>query len=435
MSRGPLLGPPRSLAVWLTVLAALMLAVGSGVALFLWLLDVVTRWQWHAPALLFLLPLAGLLSHTLYQQLGGPANQGNALLFSEILNPREGLPLRMAPLVLLGTLLTHLGGGSAGREGTALQIGGSLASTLDRWTRRLAPTRWQPDTDHERLLLRAGVAAGFGAVFGTPLAGALFALEVLTAPRPSAMQALASLVVCMLAAFGADAVTLAWGITHTSYPTLTRAALGIGAADLTLVGKVLLAALGFGAAGLLFAAATVAVATQLKAQVGRRWLHPVMGSAVVIAAALLLGSRDYLGLGVQPPPGGTVSIVTSFDPSANIPSWAAFAKLGFTAVTVGSGFKGGEVTPLFFVGSTLGNTLGQLLHGPVALFAALGFVAVFAAATKTPLACTVMGLELFGGEMALYLGVACFAARAVSGRLSIYAHHGERRTENGTFPT
>jgi len=442
MTRSPLVGSPWSLAVWLVLLVALVLAIGSGVALFLWLLDLVTRWQWQTPALLFLLPIAGLLSYLLYQEFGGRANQGNALLFSEILSPRDGLPLRMAPLVLLGTLLTHMSGGSAGREGTALQIGGSLASTLDRWTRRLAPTRWQPDDQHQRLMLRAGVAAGFGAVFGTPWAGAFFALEVLTHPRLGLQQALTGLVICLLAAFGADAVTLAWGITHTAYPTLSRAALGIGAADPALVGKTLLAALGFGAAGLLFAEATHTVARQLSTRVSRRWLHPVFGSVLVIAAVLLLGTRDYLGLGVEPPPGGVVSIVTSFDANADVPAWAAFAKLGFTAVTVGSGFKGGEVTPLFFVGSTLGNTFGHLLHAPIALFAALGFVAVFAAATKTPLACTVMGLELFGGEMALYLGVACYAARAVSGRFSIYAHHGdaqrveahqgERQTEDGT---
>jgi H+/Cl- antiporter ClcA len=129
-----------------------------------------------------------------------------------------------------------------------------------------------------------------------------------------------------------------------------------------------------------------------------------------------------LGLGVLPPPGGHASIVTSFDPTAAIPPWAALAKLGFTAVTVGSGFKGGEVTPLFFIGSTLGHTLGTVLDAPIALFAALGFVAVFAAATRTPIACIVMGLELFGSDVPLYLAVACIAASAVSGNWRIYAH-------------
>ncbi len=434
MTRGPGIASLRPLAAWLVILPTLALAIGSGVALFLWLLDLVTRWQWQTPALLFLLPLTGLISHTLYEKVGGRAGEGNALLFRELLTPRDGVPLRMAPLVLLGTLLTHLGGGSAGREGTALQIGGSLASTLDRWGRRLSPSRWQPGDNAERLILRAGIAAGFGAVFGTPLAGALFALEVLRSPRPTGRQALSGLLVCLVAALGADAVTLSWGITHTAYPQLSRSALAIGPADPRLFAKVMLAALGFGAAGVLFAAATRMVDRQLRLHVTRRWLHPVLGSLVVIAAVLLLGTRDYLGLGVVPPPNGAVSIVSSFEADAAIPGWAAFAKLGFTAVTVGSGFKGGEVTPLFFVGSTLGHTVGHLLQAPVALFAALGFVAVFAAATKTPLACTIMGLELFGGEMALYLAVACFTAWAVSGRLGIYARPDERQTGNGTSP-
>lgn len=418
MTRGPGFASLRPLAAWLVILPTLALAIGSGVALFLWLLDLVTRWQWQTPALLFLLPLTGLLSHVLYAKVGGRAGEGNALLFRELLTPRDGVPLRMAPLVLLGTLLTHLGGGSAGREGTAIQIGGSLASTLDRWGSRLSPSRWQPGEDEQRRLLRCGLAAGFGAVFGTPLAGALFALEVLTVARPTVRD----LLTCLLAALGADLVTSSWGIGHTAFPQLSLAALRIAAADPVLLAKVLVAALLFGVAGSLFAEAVHFVTRLLQRHTPRSWLHPVLGSLVVMGAVLLLGSRDYLGLGVLPPPGGEVSIVTSFDASASIPAWAALAKLGFTAVTVGSGFKGGEVTPLFFVGSTLGHSLALWLQAPVALFAGLGLVAVFAAATRTPLACTVMGLELFGVETALYLAVACFAASAVAGARRIYPH-------------
>jgi len=139
-----------------------------------------------------------------------------------------------------------------------------------------------------------------------------------------------------------------------------------------------------------------------------------------MALVWLAGTRDYLGLGVETPPGGQVSIVAAFQPGGAEPlSW--LWKMVFTAVTLASGFKGGEVTPLFFIGATLGHSLGLLMGEPVALFAALGFLAVFAGAANTPLACTIMGIELFGGQYAVYFAVACFVAYLASGHSGIYA--------------
>ncbi|MDP1586753.1 MAG: chloride channel protein, partial [Prosthecobacter sp.] len=140
---------------------------------------------------------------------------------------------------------------------------------------------------------------------------------------------------------------------------------------------------------------------------------------IVIALVYLLGTRDYLGLGVEAPPGGKVSIVAAFHEGGATPlSW--LWKTIFTAITLASGFKGGEVTPLFFIGSTLGHTVGVLMHEPVALFAALGFIAIFAGAANTPLACTVMGIELFGAHYAVYFAVACFVSYLFSGHSGIY---------------
>ena len=165
------------LVKWLAICVPSGAAVGSAVALFLWSLDRVTELHWQYPWLLYLLPVGGLASGYLYHRLGQTAEAGNNLIMEQIHEPGGGVPARMAPLVLVGTLITHLFGGSAGREGTAVQMGGSIVATLGRWL-KLSPSEM-------RILLTSGIAAGFGAVFGTPLTGAIFAIEVLTIGRMS----------------------------------------------------------------------------------------------------------------------------------------------------------------------------------------------------------------------------------------------------------
>lgn len=406
---------------WLMFCVPLGVIVGSVVAFFLWSLDRVTELQWNFPWLLFLLPLAGLVSGLMYHYFGKNSEAGNSLILAQIQEPSEGVPTRMAPLVLAGTLITHLFGGSAGREGTAVQMGGSLASAWGRWLRL--------NVDETRWLLMAGVAAGFGAVFGTPLAGAIFAVEVMLGGRPR----YAALLPCLIAAFVADQITIAWGIGHTAYamdcladPTLFSL---MHTGYWLVAAKVLIAGILFGFASRLFVQLTHVVQWTFKNWITIAWLRPAVGGCVVIALVGLLGERDYLGLGVDASPhcAEAVTIQSSFHvDGANRFSW--WWKSLFTAVTVGSGFKGGEVTPLFFIGATLGNTAGILLAVPVDLMAALGFVAVFAGAAKTPLACTLMAIELFAPHSPLalppglvaYLAAACYVARYVSGRSSIY---------------
>jgi H+/Cl- antiporter ClcA len=370
-------------------------------------LDQATSLRLAQPWLLWLLPLAGVAIVAAYQRWGGKSEQGNNLVLDEIHQPGAGVPLRLTPFVLLATVVTHLFGGSAGREGTAVQMGGSLASQAARRLRL-------KDAD-ARLLIMAGIAAGFGAVFGTPLAGTLFALEVLAlgAVRYDA------LLPCLMAALAADRVCQAWGIHHTDYHLGMFAPGGAGPGfEWALLAKVAVAAAAFGLAAVLFAELNHGLAALWKARVQRAWLRPVLGGLAVIALALALGTRDYLGLGVSAPPGG-VSILSCFQAGGATPySW--LWKTLFTAITLSAGFKGGEVTPLFFVGAALGNALALALNAPVDLFAALGFIAVFGAATNTPLACTLMGVELFGGAQALYMAVACFIAYAFSGHSGIY---------------
>lgn len=382
---------------------------GSASAFFLWALDEATKLRFANPWLLFLLPLGGLVIAWLYLEFGGRAEAGTNLIMDEIHEPGGGVPRRMAPLVLAGTLVTHLLGGSAGREGTAVQMGGSLASAYARLARIPAA--------HMRVLLMAGIAAGFGSVFGTPLAGAVFAMEVLVIGRVQ----YDALIPVLVASVVGDYVCSAWGIHHGTYRIEFGASTGpLHFLDAPLFGKIALAAVAFGLASRLFAELTHSVKRVLLRYVASPLLRPVLGGALVISLVYLVGTRDYLGIGIDSPHPGAVTIYSAFQPNGATP-WSWWWKLLFTAVTLGSGFKGGEVTPLFFIGATLGHTLATLLGAPVDLFAALGFIAVFAGATNTPLACTLMGIELFGGHHAVYFALSCFVAYLFSGPTGVYS--------------
>lgn len=400
---------------WTLLTIPVSLTVGSLVALFLWLLEKSIDFRFSHPWLLFLLPVAGVFIYFLYKLFGKNSDAGNNLIMDEIHEPGGGVPARMAPLVLLTTVITHLFGGSAGREGTAVQIGGSIAQFFARKL-RLPP-------EDVKMLLMTGIAAGFGAVFGTPVTGAIFALEVLTLGRIK-HDALAP---CFIASVLADITCSTWGIHHTQYQINYTAAAHVFLKyfhfDFLLLLKVIIAGALFGFAGFLFAETSHTIKNYSNRFIKIKWLIPAVGGVVIIGFTYLLGTQDYLSLGVTNPDPHAVSIVTCFNEGGATPlSW--LWKLLFTAITLGTGFKGGEVTPLFFIGAALGNTIALYTGAPVDLLAGLGFIAVFAGATNTPIACTIMGVELFGAENFIYYAVACFTAYYFSGHSGIY--HAQR---------
>lgn len=400
---------------WTILVLPISISVGSLVAFFLWLLDKSINFRFAYPWLLFFLPLAGIFIHLMYKYLGKNAEGGNNLIIDEIHQPGGGVPFRMAPLVLLTTVITHLFGGSAGREGTAVQIGGSLAQYFAKKL-KLPP-------EDVRILLMTGIAAGFGAVFGTPITGAIFALEVLALGK----MEYSALIPCFIASFLADVACASWGIHHTQYHIgfiadgktfLTYIHL-----DILLLTKVIISGALFGLAGLLFSEMSHSIKNYSNRLIRKKWLIPAVGGLTIIGLTYLLGTQDYLSLGVVNPNPNAVSIISCFHAGgANYFSW--FWKLLFTAITLGMGFKGGEVTPLFFVGAALGNAIAMISGAPVDLMAGLGFIAVFSGATNTPIACTMMGIELFGAHNAPYYAVACFTAYCFSGHSGIY--HSQR---------
>lgn len=414
-------------AKWLFLIVPMAAVVGSACAFFLWSLEQVTRLRFEHPWFLFLLPLAGVGVGLLYHYYGRAAEGGNNLIMDQIHQPGGGVPRRMAPLILFGTLVTHLFGGSAGREGTAVQMGGSIASAFCRWYRL--------DASRVRILLMAGIAAGFGAVFGTPLAGAVFALEVLMIGRIE----YEALLPAFIAAVAGDWTCHAWGMGHTHYHIGFLASSAAPSAffhlDALLLLKVVVASAAFGLASTVFAELSHRLGALFKRLIPYGPLRPAVGGLLVIGLFFLVGTSDYLGLGVSSPDPKAVTIVSFFQ-SSEIHYWSWFWKIIFTAVTLSAGFKGGEVTPLFFIGAALGNALAGVMGAPTDLFAALGFVAIFAGASNTPLACTLMGVELFGATHVIYIATACFLAYLFSGHSGIYLSQriAVPKTGPGTLP-
>jgi len=397
---------------WILLVFPIAITIGSSVAFFLWLLNLSIHFRFAHPWILYLLPLAGILIHLAYKLYGKSSEKGNNLIIDEIHSPGGGIPKRMAPLVLGATIISQLFGGSVGREGTAVQMGGSIAGFFGSLFRLN-----QKDTS---TLLIAGVAAGFAAVFGTPFAGTIFAIEVLVIGRLQYQ----AIVPCVIASILADQTVALLGIHHTVYhidPFVTKnqfAFLTIKL-DFLLIVKIVFASALFGLTSYFFAELAHSIKNLALRMIKITWLIPVAGGMIVIVLVLLTGRQDYLSLGVEPQFADSVTIPSAFHAGGAFAfSW--LWKIIYTTITLGTGFKGGEVTPLFYIGATLGNTLSGLVDAPVGLFAALGFIAVFAGATNTPLACTFMGVELFGGQYALYFAFACFTAYLFSGHSGIY---------------
>ncbi|WPO84002.1 voltage-gated chloride channel family protein [Chryseobacterium sp. JJR-5R] len=392
---------------WLCISLVIGLSIGSASAGFLISLQWATDFREHHIRMVALLPAAGFLTGLMYHYFGKDVEAGNNLLLETIHHPEKRIPFKMVPFVYLGTMATHFFGGSAGREGTALQMAGAIADQFSK------PFKL---TDSERrTLITAAIAAGFGSVFGTPLAGAVFGLEVFLAGKIRYRAIFPAFVSAVLA----DITTDFWGAQHTHYHIDRIPDLGFFPVLYSVLAGII-----FGICAAAFSKSLQRMGAVFRSKISYPPFRPVAGGIIIAVLVLAMGTTRYAGLGIP-------VISESFE--KQLPFCDFALKIIFTVITLSAGFKGGEVTPLFFIGATLGSALSSFIPLPFGLLAGMGFVAVFAGAANTPLACMLMGIELFGAECGVYVAVACVVSYLFSGRNSIYSGQKTGEEKNSRY--
>lgn len=351
----------------------------------------VTELRNNHPWILYLLPFIGLLIVFIYkfEKQGGGTN-----LVLESVEQGKTIPFRMAPMIFAATVLTHLGGGSAGREGAALQLGGSIAQAIGKV--------FKLDEKNTKIMIMCGMAAGFSALFGTPLAATVFAIEVVMV----GVVHYSALVPCTVAALTAFEVAHLCGGHAESFPLHNIPEFALGGAL-----KIAILALLCAVLSVIFCKTLHGAEHIYKKYIKNPYLRIFVGGVLVIVLSKVLGTTDYLG--------GGMNIVERAVEGEVV--WAAFIlKLLFTAVSLGAGFKGGEIVPTLFVGGTFGCLFGQLIGFSPSLCAACGMIALFSAVTNSPLASLVLGFELFGFEGMPYYLIAIAIGYMESGYFGLY---------------
>lgn len=379
---------------WIVLGAIVGCLTGFIGALFLNSLEIATALRNNNPYLLFLLPFGGAFVSFLYYKYGKSSSKGNNLIIEKINTNNGDIPFRMAILVFFGTFITHLFGGSAGREGTGVQIGSSISECVGRV--------FKLNKLDTKIILMCGISSGFSSVFGTPLAGTLFGLEV----AALGTMTYEALIPCFISAFIGNIVTTSFGVHHSHYNILN-----IPSISSMVVFKVIIAAILFGLVSKLFSELTHKLKDTFSSMFKNPAIKSMVGGFIIILLTYLMQTRDYLGLSLP-------LINNSFTES--ISPFAFFNKLIFTSFTLGTGFQGGEVTPLFVIGSTFGNTLSSILHISPSFLAALGLIGVFAGATNAPITSFILGIELFGGNGIEFMFMTCVISYLFSGHSGIY---------------
>jgi len=365
-----------------------------GVAFHL-LLEWATEFRMETPWLLWLLPLGGLAIVLAYRFAGMEKDRGTNFILVAV-RSNEPVTIKTAPLIFFSTVVTHLLGGSAGREGAALQLGGSIASSFAQ--------TWELNEKESRIMTMCGMAAGFSALFGTPLTSVVFAMEVITV----GVMHYSAIVPCTVAALVASAISSSMGIAPTAF-TITNIPETIG-----LETGFLVVLLGIASAliSILFCVVMEHTSHAYKERIKSPLLRVFVGGCLIIALTYLVGCRDYNGAGMD-------VIIKALNGDAK--AEAFLLKILFTALTLGAGYKGGEIVPSFFIGATFGCVAGAFLGLPAGFAASLCMAAVFCGVTNCPLTSIILCIELFGFHGTGYYALCCGISYMLSGYYGLYS--------------
>ncbi len=379
---------------WLVLSVFIGIIVGLAGVAFHFSLEFVTKLRQENPWLLLLLPVAGLIIVALYHFFRMEDDTGTERVITSV---RSGalVRLRMAPLIFVSTLLTHLTGGSAGREGAALQLGGSISSAIGRFLKL--------DDRDQRVITMCGMATGFSALFGTPLAAAVFAMEVETV----GVMYYAALVPCILGALTARQVAGWFNASGTSFKILSVPEIPTANETLSLI---LLGVL-CGILANLFCRLLEYFGIMFKKRFPNKWLRIVMGAVTVIFVSIMVRTNAYNGAGIW---------VINKAMNGTAEPLDFFFKMLLTALTLNAGFKGGEIVPSFFVGATFGCYIGPIIGLEASFAAGVGLVSVFCGVTNAPMTSIMLSYELFGGAGVKLMALAIAVSYMTSGYHSLF---------------
>lgn len=384
----------RAFVVWVVMAAAVGAVCGVVGGAFAMTIEGVTHLRQHTSWLPWLMPVAGLLIAGLYRLLKLPLSIGTDEIIKTV-QTQDGVSIKMAPAIFISTALTHLTGGSAGREGAALQLGGSIGVAMSRMVK--------PLNDNRRIFQLCGMAALFSALFGTPVAATIFVLEIIEIGRintralmPCLVSAMTAKLVAVAIGAPAEVFPLAGGLAETNWLTLLQSG-GVGICC--------------GVVAILFCMVMHLSGRYFRKAIPNDFLRIAFGGATVALLAAGLGTADYQGSGMH---------VIFAALQGNAEPWAFALKIVFTALTLSAGFKGGEIVPSFFIGATLGCTVATVIGLDPALGAGIGLIAMFCGVTNGALASMALSVELFGAEYLPLFAMAVAVSYALSGHISLY---------------